>query len=249
VSDIFHSSKYSVERAKHHVLDLERQASEFLSSHAYTHVVEIDPNTSQKVYKLKLTKPMPVALSGIAFDAVNNLRSALDQAGYAIAIASAKKGKSAKFPFADDAAQLENVINRSCKDLPKEIVDLMRAFKPYKGGNNLLWALNKLCNTNKHAVICPVAATVGGIRYKRAVGSGGVSFLPPIWDRTKNEMELIHLQPGATADADIEIATFIAMRDVEFVDGQPADAILNQFVLIVERIVMAIEAEARRLGL
>jgi len=38
---------------------------------------------------------MPVSLSGIAFDCINNLRAALDQAGYAIAIAAGKSGKKA----------------------------------------------------------------------------------------------------------------------------------------------------------
>jgi len=39
------------------------------------------------------------------------------------------------------------------------------------------------------------------------------------------------------------------MCDIEFVDRQPADAVLNAFVRIVEGIVMAIEAEANRIGL
>ena len=29
----------------------------------------------------------------------------------------------------------------------------MAAFKPYKGGNVPLWALNKLCNTSKHETL------------------------------------------------------------------------------------------------
>jgi hypothetical protein len=32
----------------------------------------------------------------------------------------------------------------------------LRRFKPYKGGNDLLWALNGICNVNKHRMLVPV---------------------------------------------------------------------------------------------
>ena len=39
--------------------------------------------------------------------------------------------------------------------MPPEILALFRAFKPYKGGNDALWALNKLCNAKKHCALIP----------------------------------------------------------------------------------------------
>jgi hypothetical protein len=251
MNDPFHSSKYKIERAKHHVSEFERQVVEFHNTNPYAHVTEIDPNTSEQVHKYKLVKPMPVALQGIADEAVYNLRSALDQVGYAIAIAAGKNGKRAHFPFGDDAVQLENNINRgTCKDLPNEIVDLIRSFKPYKGGNDLLWALNKLCNTNKHASICPVAVLSGGVHFNQGhFTGGGPSISAHFWNRTKNEMELFRVRPGTTYNVNFQFSAFVAFRDVEFVDGAPVLAVLNEFVRIVEGVVMALEAETRRLGL
>lgn len=85
MSDPFHSSRYSIARAKEHIGELDRQMAGYFNSQPYAQVIELDAERGQEVHKLKLVKPMPVALPGIAFDAANNLRSALDQAIYAIA--------------------------------------------------------------------------------------------------------------------------------------------------------------------
>ncbi|HZH92367.1 MAG TPA: hypothetical protein VEX70_17355 [Pyrinomonadaceae bacterium] len=248
MSDPFHSSKYSIERAKHHISDFNQQVAEFFTSNPYGRIVEIDQNTSEEVHKLKFTKPMPVVLQGIAVDAVNNLRSALDQAAYAVIILSHEDTRFASFPFADSKTQFENMVKGRCKGMPKEIVDLIRRIRPYKGGNNFLWALNKICNTNKHAIICPVAL-MSGVRYKHATFTRGVIIRPPSWDRAKNEMELFRQPQGGRAEVDFNIATYIAILDVEFVDGKPAIAVLNEFVRIVEGSVKLIEAETYKLGL
>lgn len=245
MSGLFQSSKYFIERAKHHVLDLERQSVEFFKTNPYTYLVEVDPKTSEKLHKIKLTKPMPAALPGITSDAVYNLRSALDQAGYAV---SNGKRKSTAFPFADSEMQLQNVVNRSCKDLPKEIVDLMCTFKSYKGGNNLLWALNRLCNTNKHAIICPVALSRGSYdMHIINLTNGWPTSL--VWDRLKNEMVVARVGLDGDFQANLKIFPYIVMCDIEFVDGQPAVAVLNELIRMVEGMVMAIEAEAHRIGL
>lgn len=250
MSDPFHSSKYSLARAKQHISDLQRQIVEFFNTHPYAEIVEIDPDTGEKVHKFKLTKPMPVALPGLAFDAINNLRSALDQAIYAvILLACGRKVRNAFFPIARTEADFENAVRGRLKDLPKEITDLVRALKPYKGGNNLLWTLNEICNTNKHAAISPVAVFTGSIDYRHAVVTGGARFMPPVWDRAKNEMEFVRLPPGGKFEAHFSCNTHIAIHDIEFIDGHPVDAILNDFSYVVEGIVMAVEAESRRLGL
>ncbi len=246
MSDPFHSSKYKLMWAKNHIRDLERRINEFYKSEPCGIVVETDPNTSEEVYKVKLIKPMPADLEGITGDAVDNLRSVLDQAGYAVSIGTRKK---TAFPFADSEAQLQNVINRSCKDLPKEIVDLMRSFKPYKGGNDLLWALNKICNANKHTVIKPTAVAIGGVIINHLQFRGGLIIPAPIWDRAKNEMEFCRTKAGENVEVNLNFTHYIAIHDVEFVDGQPVLTVLNQFARIVESIVMAIEAEAHSLGL
>jgi hypothetical protein len=62
-------------------------------------------------------------------------------------------------------------------------------------------------------------------------------------------MELFRQSINGNASYNFKVTTYIAICDVEFVDGAPAPAILDQFIRIVEDIVMAIEAESDRLGI
>lgn len=258
MSDPFHASKRGIARAKHHFSDLERQVVAFLKDEddPYRGVTEIDPNTGDEVHKFKLTRPLPAEWPDVIFDIVSSLRSALDRAGYTVAVAAGKSGKNAKFPFGDDVVQLENNIKRGgCKDLPDEILDLMRSFKPYKGGNDALWALNKLCNTNKHAFITTIITS--GISYRSDgkldfTKAGGRRFMFasfPEWDREKNEVELFRCPPGTATEMKFRISGYIGFGEIESLEGKHIGATLDEFIRIVEGIVMAIEAEARRIGL
>src|ERR1700720_3862881 len=137
MADPLHDSRYSVEHAKRRIRELEGEITVFNKTNPCARVLERDPNTTEYVHKINLVKPLPVALSGIAFDVVTNLRSALDQAGFAIAVAAGKKGKDAHFPFGDALAEVQSRAGRRSKDIPKKIFDVMVSAKPHKGGNDL----------------------------------------------------------------------------------------------------------------
>jgi len=79
--------------------------------------------------------------------------------------------------------------------------------------------------------------------------AGNTSFQVPYWDRAKNEMILARNRRGSKFDMDIHLVMFIAIYDVEFVDKEPVLDVLKEFVGIVEGIVMAIEAESKRIGI
>jgi hypothetical protein len=201
------------------------------------------------MHKVKITKPFYVAMTDASAEALEALRSALDQAGYAAAVASGLvKPKNSKFPFGDDLAGLENVIaRRGSKDLPDEILALFCGFKPYKGGNNVLWALIKLANTNKHALLAPNSFISGGFSVQS--GSGPVTVLHPAhWDRSKNEITFAHSPVGIPFNYHIQLAVAVAFDEIETARDMPAIDFLNAAAGIVESIILATEAECRRLG-
>jgi len=248
MSDIFYSSKSCIERAKHHFIDFERQTSGFLATRPYISVIEIDPNTAEEIHKIKLTESVPAVLSNIAFDATINLRSALDQATFAVAKAFCGQTTFIYYPFSVNVTEFENRIKGSSPKLPKEILDIMSKFKSYKGGDSPLWALNQLANTGKHAIISPVGLTTSEISYTDGVFTN-MGLTLPFWDRTKNEMIFLRVPKGATAKVNFGFALSIEIDGVEFVGGKPAVVVLYDLICKVERIVMTIEAEARRIGL
>jgi len=194
-----------------------------------------------------MTQQIPASITDEIATVAISLRSALDNAGYALALAAGVKDpKHCAFPFAGDITKMPGNLGRAT-DIPEKIHPLFCGFQPYKGGNDLLWALNEIANTDKHKIAIPIGQALA--RYGASVSGTGYFSMPEphVWDRAKNEMILITLGPGATYKYDFQFTFFIAFRDIEIVRGKPVVRTLHQIGEIVLRILNAIEAEARRL--
>lgn len=240
--DPFESSKYHIYRAKKHADDFKRQSALYVKSHPHAFVIDIE--NGQFVHKIRIVKPIPKDLRGLAFDTAVALRSSLDGA-----IFSMLGQEFAKFPFSKDASHFSAAIKGKCKGLPVEMLDLISAFKPYGGGNDLLWALNHMCNAGKHGIIHPVGITSDGMWFHGAKGIGIISFGGPGWDRTKNEMEIARTVIGGAIQQEISFSLLIELGGTPIVAGKEASAVLDELIRQIEAILMAIEAEALRLKL
>jgi hypothetical protein len=254
MSDPFASSRSKLAWAKEHLFtDLHQRVEGFHSLQPYTRVVEPDPKRpGYEIHKIKLVKPFPEEIRNVTGDLVNNLREVLDNAGHSIAIAAnVPQTRSTAFPFARDVTQMAKSIGRAA-DLPKEIQSFFCGFQPYQGGDDLLWALNEMCVGNKHKYISPMCAVMK--RFGASVHGHGRWFSMPdphVWDTTKNEMEVLTLGPALTPDAkcdyQFDFRPFITINEIPVVKGQELVRLMAQLCLKVESILVAIEAEARRL--
>ena len=238
--------------------DLESASAAFINSNPYARVVELDVDGATQLHKIKLTQPFPEDISDIASDALDNLRSVLDHAAYGAAVAGGKTTPEyAYFPFSNSAENLANRAKGLCKDIPSDVTALFCRLKPYKGGNNALWALNYVRGANQHALLTPVGSAnttvkIGAFRMV-ASASGSAIFNPPMWnpstwDSKKNEMIIARLDPGSTLNYNFEFTPFIAFGDVEVFANEPVIGVLNHLVREVEDILLGTEAECRRLG-
>lgn len=248
MADPFESSRRKIARAKQHIQNFKRHVGRFEKKEPYKPLAELDPQSpNTRVHKVKLVEPLPVVLGEIVADAVGNLREALDLAGYAVAVASGSKTENTYFPFAKDRAHFN--FGR-CKDLPQDIQTLFGAFKPYLGGNDMLWAINQICNVKKHKDILRIGVTVIGGMNLSASGSKGTWAYPKTWawDRTKNEVILGWSSTDSDFKCHFKVTLAVAFGEVQIVRGQEALGVLSQMVRIVEGILLAIEAESRRLG-
>ncbi|MDP8983180.1 MAG: hypothetical protein M3O35_21605 [Acidobacteriota bacterium] len=138
------------------------------------------------VSKCKLVRPLTPGMEEIVGDAINNLRAALDHAAYGIAVASGRvKPRHTYFPFAGTAAKFDVSARGLCKDVPDEIFTLFRALKPYKGGDDILWALNQIAIGDKHKLLTAMGSAVFRNRLK-INGRGGLLRIPtvPVWNPT-----------------------------------------------------------------
>lgn len=251
-TDPFFSSKFSIEWAKNHIKEFELQADKFFREEGCTVFTELDVDRSYQLLKVKFAPQIPHSLLGHATDTAYNLRAALDQAIYSVAQLNntiSLKGFPF-FPVTSKSADFEIKLNGVQKFLPREILDLIRKFKPYKGGNDLIWALNDVCNVSKHGLLHSFPATLKySVVGPRTVPAEPEFFSEPIVDGDKNEVAIARLPISAEHSINTEASFTVGFGNIECIKGQPALAILNEFLNIVEGIVIAIEAESRRLGL
>lgn len=250
----FSSPKMTLANAKYHIGNLRAGLHAFVHDKPWSHIIEDNFELQKQLHKVRFNQPLAENLPNIVFDAANNLRSVLDQCGYAAASANGiKQPKRAFFPIADDDAGLRDVIGRKrCKDLPPEILALFCGFKPYKGGNDAIWALNRLANTKKHAILIPIGFTgfalAGGkMQFGNVDGGAEIGFT---WDPLENEITFMKAGINAKIEYDTNFTVSIGFDgSQEVIGGQPPIPVLDTMCREVERVLMATEAECRRMGL
>ena len=251
-SAIFDSARQKLIRAKQHTVELESMEKSFFETESSGVIRETEPATGDQFVKIRFRHTIPLEMSSVVSDIANNLRDALDHIGYATAIAGGKSDtKCANFPFGKTSEDLEHSIRRRSKDIPNDILALFRAFKPYKGGNDLLYALNSIANTKKHRVLSPMAVSTGGIYFKSARVSGGSLTMPFGfgWNSGKNEIELMRCGKNAKLDYSMEVTVVIAFDKSILGAEYPAGPMFDEITSEVEMILTSVEAECRRIGL
>lgn len=255
MSILFASAHQKLAWGRKHVAELEREIGIFLKVSPGKIVTEPHPNKpDQAIHKLRLEHALPCQLSMIAGDAVDNIRASLDHAMFAVATAAfpGKSIDSAYFPFAGSALSLENAL-KGRTNIPREILPLLRGLKPYKGGNDILAALNLACNRNKHALILSLAAVPITLHGKVRGTGGPISITlekfkgPWVWDSGKNEMEFFITRHDAQFDAEFDFRFLVTLAEI--VPDEQAFTALYAIAGEVERILVAIEAESRRIGI
>src|SRR5690606_771518 len=119
---------------------------------------------------------------------------------------------------------------------------LFRGFNAYEGGNYALWALNKLCNANKHRLLIPVGVFAQGMVFTRHLLVDGEVFAPQ-WNREKMQVEFARIQPGGSFDYNAQVSIHIAFDEFNGVKGGPAVGILKLMERAVRRVLNATEEE------
>src|SRR5271170_7589866 len=215
MAEPFKTSFDKIAWAEKRLTDLFWEIRQFNDSNPYGQVVE--PHESKPdhiVHKAKLTREIPNSTINLAGEIIHGLRTALDNAVFDIASASGVADpKYAAFPFAGTIDDMASALGR-CKDVPSLIHPLFCGFQPYREGNDFLWSLNKLSNTDKHRILQPFGT--GVFRNSASVrGTGGYWEMPDphVWDSDKNEMVILTLGPGTQFNYEFDFHIYVAFED------------------------------------
>ena len=253
MTDVFADSKIRLSQAKRHIVTLKREIRAFLENYAKkSYVIEDDPlDSSYLLHKIKITQPPSEEITAYTVDTIDNLRAALDLGWWNLSVTGGfiKPYIEAKFPFADNAPKFDSMLSRGFKNFSQDILAIPVRFKPYEGGDNLLWALNRICATNKHRLL-PLKI----IRYRKIEGQltkWGLAEVPENirWDSAKKEIVFFRVHRNTIVDSNIIVSLDIAFDEsVKVVGGKPVIATLNALVDKIEDILKALEGAAQMLG-
>jgi hypothetical protein len=137
---------------------------EFLARTPRFHVPRFDLEKRVYVHKVQFKEAPPPHFAASVRKIASPLRSALDHAVHASAASFGSATRKTAFPFGDTPKQFEHDIRQKCRGVAAGIITIIRGFRPYRGGNDDLWALNKLRNIKEHRrLVAPALA--GGMMY------------------------------------------------------------------------------------
>jgi hypothetical protein len=155
------------ERAKTQINDLDLAIRAFFEAARYKVLSEVDPQADEEVWRFRLTRKLPPDLSVRTGEIFHNLRSALDQmlAEIAVRVMSRSETK-VEFPFGLDFQQFETALRKQTK-IPAGAERMIRALRPYNGGDPLLWLLHSTNRRDKHRMgLVPInLRTAGKVSY------------------------------------------------------------------------------------
>jgi hypothetical protein len=185
--------RLKIERAKHHIADLNTRIEAILAEKPFHVVRHYQPKARKVSLLTKSNKPsaIPDEFSLIIGDAAHNLRSALDLTMYAIAKRRAPSVHKIEFPFPRKAEGLEGAINAAqVKFAGTNVVEVVRALKPYPDGNKFLWRLHATDVRDKHHLLVlsrrvaqitgdEIGALLGPVGGPKMSGPGVLQFTGP----------------------------------------------------------------------
>lgn len=250
-----------VERAKEHGTDLQKELRAFLERGPYKVGAKHDPKTRKLIYYVTSAEPIPDCLPLIAGDAIQNLMSALDHLAYQMVCNDTGDNppnpSRIYFPVFDDATKYEMKKRGKMEGARKETFDAIDALKPYKGGNDLLWALYRLNNIEKHRLLLTVGSQAAGINLGQLMtGYLGGTF--PAEAVAAFESMSVFLNPTdkgfpLTAGFELYIGAAdeepnakqqfrfdVALSEPGIIDGKPLLETVNQFTALVDGVVTAL---------
>jgi hypothetical protein len=250
-----------VKRAYEHISAFEQQLRTFLESGPYKVGGKRDPDTRKLIYYVESAEPIPDCIPLIAGDAIQNLVSALDHLAYQLVCSDTGDNppnpRGIYFPVADDSVKYEANKRRRMEGASRQTFDAVDALKPYKGGNDAIWALHQLNNIEKHRLLLTVGSEAGGINLVQLMAGHLSGTFPPEAVGAFESMNVFlnpadkgfplkvgfELYIGAVDEKPNPKQQFrfdVALCEPGVIDGKPMLETITQFAKLVDDIVAAL---------
>lgn len=248
------------EGVNQHISKFEAVERQFFNSKPHNRVADIEPETGDLIHKFRFHKMPPAAVRYTAYAAVNDLRNALDQGVVSAAqlLTEPKKAiEHAHFPFAESPNDLNGMLTTKWQyaDIPASLHSFLKSFEPYptsdaySGGNDILRALGKIANPNKHQIPITIhLKDTGGYTAKAVTITGAADFYNPTWNAAKNEMSFARSPKDTKIEGDFDVPFYISFGEqAGFLTGYPVAGTLRHLLTVANSIILGLERETARL--
>jgi len=256
----FPSAQLKIDRANHHIGDVEARINVFLKTNPCTLRAKHNPQTAHTEYLVEEVAEVDSIISLVIGDAVHNLRSALDHLAVALVKdAGALPSKITYFPIADSLGKYVSTALGQVNGI--SIADKTRidGFKPYLGGDDRFWGLHRIDIADKHNLILTQTQCMGGINYSVSEADAFASLGFPNFLRASPSIEkkslliplvgppfvpkkgeILFRFPGDTEkNEDMQPSFDIAFGDVEVFKGKQVLPSLRDLATLVQGTVNA----------
>lgn len=243
----FSSPRHLLASADDHIQEVTQRISRIPYDGEWERVIDTDADTGEQVHKVKYRISIPPLVCVRAFNIVTELRAALDHAVYAASVATGSRAKYTRtaFAFGDDPAAYIAEIDKRCAHVPPDIKTLLYGLNPYPGGDETLWRLNKLRNVKDHRRLLVPLVSIAALKLNGSIAAGPVGgrIAFNLKAPANDEITIMRLPAGATADYNLELAIRVAFGDPEELAGTPVVDFLIMARSAVLKIIEFLETE------
>ena len=220
--DFFTKPRDRLRWAREAVTEFNAIRKSFLGESKSEFRTEYDFGSGEDVYKFVLGRTeLPDGLVRKANEAVEMTKRVFDQAVHAACLTANVKlrsGDNTNFPWADTISGSERILDKR-NHIPKQIKSSILSLKPYGAGEDCSISeqiAKQMCTiaNRGHTIGLEVVGQVYGAAMPNLVGTitlgrKGIRFPVPVWDVTKNEVELFRGPPGSAASLQNNAKVFL----------------------------------------
>lgn len=245
---MFASAKLKIERANHHISDVEAQWGAFLEKKVHGIRKDSNSDMTAHTFSVQYIKDFPSEIALAIGDAIHNLRCALDHLAWEVVGRDrGTQNRHLKFPAYKDRTSFEAACNGIITP-SIAVKDMFKALEAFPGGTgHFLYVLHHLDNIDKHSFIMPHLQTSRIRKLTVRDLEGNVVRVitdPGINGFVEGESLTIDSSPRATfvdLENDVDIAPDILFYGVEFVNYEPIIPTLFQLRHAVSNTVEIVE--------
>jgi hypothetical protein len=213
-----------------HLEGFQQRLKAWINGPPYSLIEEPHPEMGKKLIKLRIDSPLPLIFSAEVGAIINAVRTSLDLLASALARRNRKKPSADRhfpiYPTLYDFIDPLNVAKRE-QWLPDSARGIIENLKPYRGGNDRLFALHHFDVIRKHERLLAVRISPTSISASPRARAEGLKF-PSFWAGFDNNTVIAWTAIDAT-DSELQLAVDVTFNEGDLVANEPVGQALRDF--------------------